>query len=180
MNNFPQDTRNQYKSIQRDSMNFRTTLPAVSNNAFGDPYNIPVFDPKMFSNPQPFETGPRNMHNDRLFESAQLYRKFDDFAGSTNNQNFNQGYTYNEPQPGFKISTHSKEDKLDRKRSLDENRNFDRMFLTQRDYNAETQDRVIGFNIVPKDTRFDNTRKSSEGQIEMRSNRYMGMPGNNI
>lgn len=133
---FPQDTRNNAKTTQRDNMNFPQSLPAVAHN----PLSItssPIYDRNMFS-----------------MESSEFYsNKNAQFLGnSTREQNFQN-------------------------RSLDERRNMDRFFMTQRNYNQEVNDRINGFNMIARDTRFDNSKKSSENKdFQLRGNRTIGAP----
>ena len=62
-----------------------------------------------------------------------------------------------------------------------EHKNIDRGFLSQRNYEQETYERLNGFSIMPKDTRHDTTKKQAEQQqISPIMNRTTGIPFNKI
>lgn len=173
MNHLPQDTRNMYKKT-RDSFNAPQMIPNTFNPSFGEltHQHSPNYDRNMFSNPQnSVEMPPRNMMNDRLFETSQLYRNF----GNTN-------IDYHQSIGSTKPVYYQTRERRDEKPITEEQRNMDRLFMNTRDYNAEVNERMNGFNLVARDTRFESSKKSSDsnGNMEMRSNRYLGMPGNNI
>ena len=46
-----------------------------------------------------------------------------------------------------------------------EHKNIDRGFMSQRNYEQETYERLNGFSILPRDTRHDTTKKTVEQQI---------------
>jgi len=177
MSFIPQDTRNQYKAQHRDSFNFPQSLPAVSAEPVQT--QIPVFDRNMFMNPTTFNGPPRNVQNDRLMQTSQIYRDFGEKQHEHYLQPTNPYYQQQAVTQYDNRVTQTRE-KREEKRYLDENRNMERAFMTTRNYNAELGDRVNGFGIVAKDTRFESTKKSSDLQVEMRSNRYLGLPGNNL
>ena len=62
-----------------------------------------------------------------------------------------------------------------------EHKNVDRGFLSQRNYEQETYERLNGFSIIPKDTRHDTTKKQAEQQqISPIMNRTTGIPFHKI
>ena len=61
-----------------------------------------------------------------------------------------------------------------------EHKNIDRGFLSQRNYEQETSERLNGFSIMPRDTRHDTTKKTIEQQISPITNRTTGVPFHKI
>ena len=61
-----------------------------------------------------------------------------------------------------------------------EHKNIDRGFLSQRNYEQETSERLNGFSIMPRDTRHDTTKKTVEQQISPITNRTTGIPFHKI
>ena len=61
-----------------------------------------------------------------------------------------------------------------------EHKNIDRGFMSQRNYEQETSERLNGFSIIPKDTRHDTTKKTAEQQISPITNRTTGIPFHKI
>jgi hypothetical protein len=61
-----------------------------------------------------------------------------------------------------------------------EHKNIDRGFLSQRNYEQETSERLNGFSIIPRDTRHDTTKKTAEQQISPITNRTTGIPFHKI
>jgi len=61
-----------------------------------------------------------------------------------------------------------------------EHKNIDRGFMSQRNYEQETSERLNGFSIIPKDTRHDTTKKQAEQQISPINNRTTGIPFHKI
>jgi hypothetical protein len=62
-----------------------------------------------------------------------------------------------------------------------EHKNIDRGFLSQRNYEQETYERLNGFSIIPKDTRHDTTKKQAEQQlVSPIMNRTTGIPFHKI
>jgi hypothetical protein len=61
-----------------------------------------------------------------------------------------------------------------------EHKNIDRGFLSQRNYEQETYERLNGFSIIPKDTRHDTTKKTAEQLISPITNRTTGVPFHKI
>jgi len=64
--------------------------------------------------------------------------------------------------------------------NLKEHKNIDRGFMSQRNYEQETSERINGFSIIPRDTRHDTTKKTAEQQISPITNRTIGVPFNKI
>lgn len=152
---FPQDTRNGAKTTQRDAMNFPQSLPAVAHNPLSVT-SSPIYDRNIFS--MGMNNGNiRHIESNRLMESSEFYTSsnpvmFDGMLDQTREKRYE-------------------------KRSLDERRNMDRFFMTQRNYNKEVGDRINGFNMIARDTRFDNTKKTGiSKEMEMRGNRTIGAP----
>jgi hypothetical protein len=61
-----------------------------------------------------------------------------------------------------------------------EHKNIDRGFLSQRNYEQETYERLNGFSIIPRDTRHDTTKKTVEQNITPITNRTTGIPFHKI
>jgi hypothetical protein len=61
-----------------------------------------------------------------------------------------------------------------------EHKNIDRGFMSQRNYEQETSERLNGFSIIPRDTRHDTTKKTAEQQITPITNRTTGIPFHKI
>jgi hypothetical protein len=61
-----------------------------------------------------------------------------------------------------------------------EHKNIDRGFMSQRNYEQETSERLNGFSIIPRDTRHDTTKKQAEQQISPITNRTTGVPFHKI
>jgi len=61
-----------------------------------------------------------------------------------------------------------------------EHKNIDRGFLSQRNYEQETSERLNGFSIIPRDTRHDTTKKTAEQHISPITNRTTGIPFHKI
>lgn len=57
-----------------------------------------------------------------------------------------------------------------------EHKNIDREFMSQRNYEQETSERINGFSIIPRDTRHDTTKKTLEQNITPITNRTTGVP----
>lgn len=60
-----------------------------------------------------------------------------------------------------------------------EHKNIDRGFLSQRNYEQETSERLNGFSIIPRDTRNDTTKKTVQ-IVNQISNRTTGIPFSKI
>jgi hypothetical protein len=64
--------------------------------------------------------------------------------------------------------------------NLKEYKNIDRGFMSQRNYEQETSERINGFSIIPRDTRHDTTKKTLEQNITPITNRTTGVPFHKI
>lgn len=176
----PTDTRNQYKTQPRDSLNFPPTLPSVAAEPVQN--HFPIYDRNMFMNSSVYDAPQRNVQNDRLFQTTEIYRNFgeqqhDHFLRPANPHL--QQQTVSQVNAKFSQTRERRDEKM----NLEERRNMDRTFMTQRNYGAELSDRFNGFNILPRDTRFETTKKVEEVKtppMQMRSNRYLGNPANNF
>ena len=60
-----------------------------------------------------------------------------------------------------------------------EHKNIDRGFLSQRNYEQETSERLNGFSIIPRDTRNDTAKKTVQ-IVNQISNRTTGIPFSKI
>lgn len=180
MSHFPIDTRNQYKTLQRDSLNLPTTIPHTFNASYGEVthQHQPNYDRSMFNqarDSKQVEFPERNMLNDRLMETSQIYKNFGQTFINNNNMNpFQQ-------QDAYKNAGHiMRQTREKREERQGQSSNFDRIFMGSVDYDKEVNTRLNGFDLVAKDTRFDSSKKLGETNVEMRSNRYLGMPGKNL
>jgi len=117
----------------------------------------------------------RNMLNDRLMETSQIYKNFGQtFINNSNMNPFQQ-------QDAYKNAGHiMRQTREKREERQGQSSNFDRIFMGSVDYDKEVNTRLNGFDLVAKDTRFDSSKKLGETNVEMRSNRYLGMPGKNL
>lgn len=100
-------------------------------------------------------------HNptDRLFETSQIYRNF-----GASDSHFQQ----------------TRESKSNIVRG-DEASSRVFIDIPHRNYNNDVSQRISGFGIVPKDTRYENESKSRTNDTSnMRTTRYFGTPSNNL
>lgn len=169
--NIPKNTRDANKTFHRENLNFPQALPNVSNDIYNN--SIPVYDRNMFSMGDSFTR--RNVENDRLMDSSAI---FNNFANQHHDHYMrpvipNQQNSFANGNSGSYVVTREKRNE---KKNLDERHNMDRFFMTNRDYGRETMDRVNGFSIIPKDTRYDGQKKMEQPVMNMRSNRTTGMP----
>jgi hypothetical protein len=122
-----------------------------------------MFDRNYFQmNHQTTNLDTIRQHNptDRLFETSQIYRNFG--ASETPQQ-----------QSNFQQTRESKSG----------NEESSRVFIDipHRNYNNDVSQRISGFGIVPKDTRYENESKSRTNDTSnMRTTRYFGTPSNNL
>jgi len=122
-----------------------------------------MFDRNYFQmNHQTTNLDTIRQHNptDRLFETSQIYRNF--------------GASDAQPQQShFQQKRESK--------SMDEAVSRVFMDIPHRNYNNDVSQRISGFGIVPKDTRYENDAKSKTNDASnMRTTRYFGTPSNNL
>lgn len=171
MYNFPQNTRNDNKK-DRENFSMPSALPSPVNPTYGEamPGYQPNYDRNMFSGGMHIEMPQRKMTNDRFFETSEIYKNF---GQSTPTQSFQTALTNNNIHQVYT------RERRDERMSSEEKRNMDRIFLNSRDYNSEVNDRLNGFGMIARDTRYDS-KKIDDGKMEMRCNRYLGMPGENI
>jgi hypothetical protein len=138
-----------------------------------------IQDPKMFDRNyfQVVNSNPDSLrfHNpiDRLFETSQIYQNFK-----------NEPYQQPTPQTLQTQHTQFQQTRVSKSNIVRGDDASNRMFIeiAHRNYNDEVSQRINGFGIVPKDTRYENNTKSKSNNdsIEMRTNRYLGMPSNNL
>lgn len=157
--NFPVDTRADTKIT--DNRQFSTY-------SYNHPIQQSIQNPSMFDrnyfqmNHQTTNLDTIRQHNptDRLFETSQIYRNF--------------GVSDAQPQQShFQQKRESK--------SMDEAVSRVFMDIPHRNYNNDVSQRISGFGIVPKDTRYENEAKSRTNDASnMRTTRYFGTPSNNL
>ena len=100
-------------------------------------------------------------------ETSEIYRNFGqntntiDYQNALNTTNSTQVYT---------------RERRDMRYGQEEQRNMDRIFMNSYDYNNDVNNRMQGFDLIARDTRFEDDRKKGNNQVEMRSNTYLGMP----
>jgi len=175
MNHIPIDTRRQFKSGSRDEMIFPEPLPNTFNSSFGEFtfQHQPNYDRNMFNSSSLIEVPERRMVNDRLTQSSEIYRHFGE---SSEKPSPFYGDSVQQASPSYQVTRERRDE-----RKFDEQRNMDRIFMNTRNYDAEVNERLNGFGMMARDTRFESTsRKGSDGKMEMRSNRYLGMPSDNL
>ncbi len=156
--NFPIDTRSDNKTIDNHQFSTYSYHQPIQQSL----QNPSMFDRNYFQmNHQTTNLDTLRQHNptDRIFETSQIYRNFS----------------------AFNISQPSNIQQTRESKSRDETLN--RMFIDipHRDYNNDVSQRINGFSIVPKDTRYENDTKSRiNDSSNMRTTRYFGTPSNNL
>ena len=156
--NFPVDTRADTKTTDRQFSTFSHQQPIQQSIQ-----NPSMFDRNYFQmNHQTTNLDTIRQHNptDRLFETSQIYRNF--------------GASDAQPQQSHFQKT--RESKLGDEESS-------RVFIDipHRNYQNDVSQRISGFSIVPKDTRYENEAKSRTNDASnMRTNRSFGTPSNNL
>lgn len=165
------DTRNENRPT-RDSFNFNRPMASNLNASYGEQFNnhTPNYDRSLFQQSyvnQTVELPPRKMMNDRFFETTQIYRNF-----SQNNDNVSYQESLKNTTPIFK---QTRKDVVPRSSN-----NLDRIFMNNNNFDNEIYERINGFNLQARDTRFESTKKSELAGVELRANRYMGMPSNDL
>jgi hypothetical protein len=156
--NFPVDTRADTKTTDRQFSTFSHQHPIQQSIQ-----NPSMFDRNYFQmNHQTTNLDTIRQHNptDRLFETSQIYRNF--------------GASDAQPQKShFQQTRESK--------SMDEASSRVFIDIPHRNYNNDVSQRISGFGIVPKDTRYENEAKSRTNDTSnMRTTRYFGTPSNNL
>ena len=167
--NFPVDTRT------KDNKQF-------SNLSYQQPIQQSLQNPNILDrnyfqmNHQITNSDSLRLHNpsDRLFETSQIYQNFGadpqnrNFGADSQNRNFGA-----DPQSNFQKTRTSKS----------EDEALSRVFIDipHRNYENEVSQRLNGFGIIPKDTRYENDTKSKTNDTaNMRTNRSFGTPSNNL
>jgi len=160
--NFPVDTRSDNKTTDRQFSTYSYHQPIQQSLQ-----NPSMFDRNYFQmNHQITNLDTLRQHNptDRLFETSQLYSNF----GSSH------------PQPQSSHFQQTRESKSNMTRG-DESLSRVFMDIPHRNYNNEVSQRITGFGIIPKDTRYENEAKSKTNDTSnMRTTRYFGTPSNNL
>lgn len=154
--NFPVDTRSETKTTDRQFSTFSHQHPIQQSIQ-----NPSMFDRNYFQmNHQTTSLDTIRQHNptDRLFETSQIYRNFG----------------VSQPiQSNFKQTRESK--------SGDEASSRVFIDIPHRNYSNDVSQRISGFGIVPRDTRYENEAKSKTNDTSnMRTTRYFGTPSNNL
>jgi len=172
MNYFPQDTRSQQKKVQRDDMQFPSSLPQTAYNPVGV-FQQPNYDRNMFSQNSNDFIKPQNYQNDRIVQ-ASMFNQMQHHDSFLNNQlnTFQQdlvGESFNQTrqkrsEQGFQIFQ----------------RDFASQITPHKDYHQETNERMGFFDFKPQDTRFINQKPLEQPNQELRGNRMVGMPHNVI
>ena len=158
--NFPVDTRSDTKTTDRQFSTFSHQHPIQQSIQ-----NPSMFDRNYFQmNHQTTSLDTIRQHNptDRLFETSQIYRNFgvSDTPVQPNQSNFKQT---RESKSGDEASS--------------------RVFIDipHRNYSNDVSQRISGFGIIPKDTRYENEAKSKTNDTSnMRTTRYFGTPSNHL
>ena len=176
--NFPVDTRTK-ENKQFINLSYQQPIQQSLQNSN-------ILDRNYFQmNHKTTNSESLRLHNptDRLFETSQIYQNFmvepqnRNFGAEPQNRNFmvepqNRNFGA-EPQSNFQKTRTSK--------SGDEV--LSRVFIDipHRNYENEVSQRLNGFGIVPKDTRYENDTKSKTNDTaNMRTNRSFGTPSNNL
>jgi hypothetical protein len=156
--NFPVDTRVDTKTTDRQFSTFSHQHPIQQSIQ-----NPSMFDRNYFQmNHQTTSLDTLRQHNptDRLFETSQIYRNFGASDSPTQQQ--------------------TRESKSNITRG-DEALSRVFMDIPHRNYSNDVSQRISGFGIIPKDTRYENEAKSrTNDTANMRTNRSFGTPSNNL
>jgi hypothetical protein len=157
--NFPVDTRADMKTTDNRQFSTFSHQHPIQQSI----QNPSMFDRNYFQmNHQTTNLDTIRQHNptDRLFETSQIYRNF--------------GASDAQPQQShFQPTRESK--------SMDEASSRVFIDIPHRNYNNDVSQRISGFGIVPKDTRYENEAKSRTNDASnMRTTRYFGTPSNNL
>jgi hypothetical protein len=163
--NFPVDTRLETKTT--DNRQFSTY-------SYQQPIQQSLQNPSMFDrnyfqmNHQTTNLDTLRQHNptDRLFETSQIYRNF--------------GASDSQQQQSHSHFQQTRESKSNMTRG-DEASSRVFIDIPHRNYSNDISQRISGFGIVPKDTRYENEAKSRTNDASnMRTNRSFGTPSNNL
>jgi len=162
--NFPVDTRSDNKTTDRQFSTYSYHQPIQQSLQ-----NPSMFDRNYFQmNHQTTNLDTLRQHNptDRLFETSQIYRNFGASDSPTQQQ-----------QSHFQQTRESKSNIV----RGDEASSRVFIDIPHRNYNNDVSQRISGFGIVPKDTRYENESKSRTNDTSnMRTTRYFGTPSNNL
>ena len=162
--NFPVDTRSDNKITDRQFSTYSYHQPIQQSLQ-----NPNIFDRNYFQmNHQTTNLDTLRQHNptDRLFETSQIYRNF--------------GASDAQPQQQQSHFQQTRESKSNMTRG-DEASSRVFIDIPHRNYNNDVSQRISGFGIVPKDTRYENDAKSRTNDTSnMRTTRYFGTPSNNL
>jgi hypothetical protein len=160
--NFPVDTRSETKTTDRQFSTFSHQHPIQQSIQ-----NPSMFDRNYFQmNHQATNLDTLRQHNptNRLFETSQIYSNFGSSDSNQQLTNFQQ----------------TRESKSNIVRG-DEASSRVFIDIPHRNYNNDVSQRISGFGIVPKDTRYENEAKSKTNDTSnMRTTRYFGTPSNNL
>jgi hypothetical protein len=160
--NFPVDTRSDNKITDRQ----------FSTYSYHQPIQQSIQNPSMFDrnyfqmNHQTTNLDTLRQHNptDRLFETSQIYRNFGASDAQPQSSNFQQ----------------TRESKSNITRG-DEASSRVFIDIPHRNYSNDVSQRISGFGIIPRDTRYENEAKSRTNDASnMRTTRYFGTPSNNL
>ena len=160
--NFPVDTRSDNKITDRQFSTYSYHQPIQQSLQ-----NPNIFDRNYFQmNHQTTNLDTLRQHNptDRLFETSQIYRNF--------------GASDAQPQ-----QSHFQQTRESKSNIVRGDEASSRVFIDipHRNYNNDVSQRISGFGIVPKDTRYENDAKSRTNDTSnMRTTRYFGTPSNNL
>ena len=168
--NFPVDTRLETKTT--DNRQFSTY-------SYQQPIQQSIQNPSMFDrnyfqmNHQTTNLDTIRQHNptNRLFETSQIYRNF----GASDAQP-------QQPQQPQQQS-HFQQTRESKSNIIRGDEASSRVFIDipHRNYSNDISQRISGFGIVPKDTRYENEAKSKTNDTSnMRTTRYFGTPSNNL
>ena len=159
--NFPVDTRADTKTTDNRQFSTFSHQHPIQQSI----QNPSMFDRNYFQmNHQTTNLDTIRQHNptDRLFETSKIYRNF----GSSDTP-------IQQQQTHFQPTRESK--------SMDEASSRVFIDIPHRNYNNDVSQRISGFGIVPKDTRYENEAKSRTNDTSnMRTTRYFGTPSNNL
>lgn len=159
--NFPVDTRADTKTTDNRQFSTFSHQHPIQQSI----QNPSMFDRNYFQmNHQTTSLDTIRQHNptDRLFETSQIYRNF--------------GASDTQPQQQQSHFQQMRESKLG-----DEALSRVFMDIPHRNYSNDVSQRISGFGIIPKDTRYENNAKSKTNDTaNMRTNRSFGTPSNNL
>jgi hypothetical protein len=161
--NFPVDTRSDNKTTDNRQFSTFSHQHPIQQSL----QNPSMFDRNYFQmNHQTTNLDTLRQHNptDRLFETSQIYRNFGASDSQSQHSHFQQ----------------TRESKSNIVRG-DEASSRVFIDIPHRNYSNDVSQRISGFGIIPKDTRYENEAKSKTNDTSnMRTTRYFGTPSNNL